>query len=161
MCLVKIFKIATFSIKTWLFLLIFLTVETDFLTVLKLTLNWDYVKTNWYPKLNLYIYKRRAIVQIDLRSKSGRGRGQTFWVAPWLGTEPRWNEEPMPNFGVIACVGLAAGCRTHIHTIHRYTLSSLYRRFIFIETLFQISQFTSTWNTFIPTATCPPEVTVR
>jgi hypothetical protein len=59
-------------------------------------------------------------VQIDLRSKSGwglvLGRGPTFWVAPWLGAEPGWNEEPMPNFGVMACVGPAAGRRTYIHT---------------------------------------------
>jgi hypothetical protein len=33
----------------------------------------------------------------------------------------------MPNFGVMACVGPAAGRRTHIHT-HTHILSSLYRR---------------------------------
>ncbi len=53
--------------------------------------------------------------------------GLTFMVAPWLGAEPGWNEEPTPNFGVMGCVGLAAGHRTYIHT-HTHTLSSLYRR---------------------------------
>jgi hypothetical protein len=38
-------------------------------------------------------------------------------------------EEPMPNFGVMACVGPAAGRRTHIHThTHTHILSSLYSR---------------------------------
>jgi hypothetical protein len=56
-------------------------------------------------------------------------RGPTFWVALWLGAEPGGNEEPMLNFGVMACVGPAAGRRTYTYTyIHTYTLSSLYRR---------------------------------
>ncbi len=53
--------------------------------------------------------------------------GAYIWGHPWLGAEPGWNEEPMPNFGVMACVGPAAGCRTHIHT-HTHILSSLYSR---------------------------------
>ena len=52
---------------------------------------------------------------------SGYPRGSTFGIAPWLGAEPRWNEEPMPNFGVMACVGPAAGRRTYTHTyIHTH-----------------------------------------
>ena len=51
----------------------------------------------------------------------GYPRGSTFGVAPWLGAEPGWNEEPMPNFTVIGCVGPAAGRRTYTHThFHLY-----------------------------------------
>jgi hypothetical protein len=63
----------------------------------------------------------------------GYPRGSTFWVAPWLGAEPGWNEEPMPNFKVIGCVGPAAGRRTYTHT---YTLSSLYRRCYYFSIMF-------------------------
>ena len=55
----------------------------------------------------------------------GYPQGSTFGVAPWLGAEPGWNEEPIPNFGVIGCVGPAAGRRTYIHThthFHLYIL---------------------------------------
>jgi hypothetical protein len=42
-------------------------------------------------------------------------RGSTFGVAPWLGAEPGQNEEPMPNFGVMA----------HTHTyFHLYIIDS-------------------------------------
>jgi hypothetical protein len=55
----------------------------------------------------------------------GYPRESIFWVAPWLGAEPGWNEEPTPNFGVMACVGPAAGRRTYIHThFHLYILDS-------------------------------------
>jgi hypothetical protein len=51
----------------------------------------------------------------------GYPRGPTFGVTPWLGAEPGWNDEPMPNFRVIGCVGPAAGRRTYTHThIHTF-----------------------------------------
>jgi hypothetical protein len=48
---------------------------------------------------------------------SGYPRGSTFGIAPWLGAEPRWNEEPTPNFRVVCCVGLAEGRRTYTHSL--------------------------------------------
>ncbi len=55
----------------------------------------------------------------------GYPQGSTFGVAPWLGAEPGWNEEPMPNFRVIGCVGPAACRRTYTHT-HTHTFTFIY-----------------------------------
>jgi hypothetical protein len=75
----------------------------------------------------------------------GYPRGSTFGVAPLLGAEPGWNEEPTPNFGVMACVGSAAGRRTYTHThFHLYIVDSRWQyqqliHIIFLHFLFFLS----------------------
>jgi hypothetical protein len=61
----------------------------------------------------------------------GAWPGVNIWGHPRLGAESGWNEEPTPNFGVMGCVGPAAGRRTYIHT-YTHTLSSLYRRLLYV-----------------------------
>ena len=94
---------------------------------------WTPPKKNFgqtHPKEQLLFAGSRPILNPSGNFRWGQyGRypwGPTIWVAPWLGAEPGWNEEPMPNFGVMACVSPAAGRRTHTHTyFHLYILDSI------------------------------------
>jgi hypothetical protein len=84
---------------------------------------WTPPKKNFgqtHPEEQLLFAGSRPILNPSGNFRWGQyGRypwGPTIWVAPWLGAEPGWNEEPMPNFGVMACVSPAAAGPTHTHT---------------------------------------------